>query len=48
MYTGLGGDSGTSDDNSGAARPAILIEGGQRYGLGVMVAGFLAGFALLL
>lgn len=49
IYDGFGEDSATDDDDddgSGAGRLALEI--GQVYGMGIMVAGFIGGFALLL
>lgn len=46
VYDGFGEDSATDDDGSGAGRLALEI--GQVYGMGIMVAGFIGGFALLL
>lgn len=47
VYTGLGGDSqDQGGGGSGAGR--LAVEGGRLYGSGIMVAGFLAGFALLI
>ena len=46
VYDGFGEDSAVDNDDSGAGRLALEI--GQVYGMGIMVAGFIGGFALLL
>ncbi|KAL1958057.1 hypothetical protein VTO42DRAFT_5269 [Malbranchea cinnamomea] len=47
IYDGFGDESSTDGDSDGSGA-AKLLEVGQAYGLGVLVAGFLGGFALLL
>ncbi|OJD15527.1 hypothetical protein AJ78_04223 [Emergomyces pasteurianus Ep9510] len=46
VYTGLGDDSATPAGKGAAGRLALQV--GQVYGVGVVVAGFLAGFSMLL
>ncbi|PGH15477.1 hypothetical protein AJ79_02454 [Helicocarpus griseus UAMH5409] len=46
VYTGLSEDSGTAPGQGAASHLALQV--GQVYGVGIVIAGFLAGFSLLL
>lgn len=53
VYTGFGGSAATEtaaseDGNTGANAAAVLLNLGQLYGLGLVAAGILAGFSILL
>ncbi|KAK2810163.1 hypothetical protein FQN50_003133 [Emmonsiellopsis sp. PD_5] len=49
VYTGLGeGSASGGGDDKGGAAGHVTLQMGQVYGVGVVVAGFLAGFAVLL
>lgn len=55
VYTGFGGSAATTDapsdeedTSTGTNAAAVLLNVGQLYGLGVVVAGMFAGFSLLL
>ncbi|OJD10980.1 hypothetical protein ACJ73_09642 [Blastomyces percursus] len=47
VYTGLGEDSATTPGN-GAAGRSVALQVGQVYAVGVVVAGFLVGFSVLM
>ena len=53
VYTGFGGSAATTaassgKGNTGSSAAAVLLNVGQLYGLGVIAAGILAGFSILL